>query len=258
MIKRLMRALTVASITTCVLSSGQAEAQTGDGWQVSFVPLYFWATALNGQLSAGPASVPIALDFSDAADHLGGAFSFHFEAVRGRWGVLMDLNFIQLASSADFAVGPVQDVQGDFELDNIMFEAGALYLVNEARRLAVIGGLRTYTLAPTIAFTGSLAGIATPVDTSQTSPNAFGGVVFRPAITDKWTFISRADIGGGDADFTWSALAGVEYRFRPWGGLEFGYKALGIDVESGNNDLRQYDVTHYGPIVGIRFHWAQR
>ena len=47
-------------------------------------------------------------------------------------------------------------------------------------------------------------------------------------------------------------------RFRPWGGLEFGYKALGIDVESGNNDLRQYDVTHHGPIFGIRFHLAQR
>jgi hypothetical protein len=258
MIKTLLRALIAASTATCVLSSGQAEAQTSDGWQVSFVPLYFWATTLDGQLSAGPASVPIALDFSDAVDHLGGALSFHLEAVRGRWGVLTDLNFIQLASSADFAVGPVQDVQGDFELDNIMFEVAALYLVNEARRFAVIGGLRTYTLAPKIAFTGSLAGLATPIDTSQTSPNAFGGVVFRPSITEKWMFIGRADVGGGDADVTWSAVAGLEYRFRPWGGLEFGYKALGIDVEGDSSELRQYDVTHHGPIVGIRFHWAQR
>jgi hypothetical protein len=71
-------------------------------------------------------------------------------------------------------------------------------------------------------------------------------------------FISRADVGGGDADFTWSSVAGLEYRFKPWGGLELGYKALGIDVESGSNELRQYDVTHHGPIFGVRFHWARR
>ena len=236
---------------------GRAFAQQSDGWEISAVPLYFWATELSGQLSAGPATVPIFLEFSDAADNLGGAFSFHFEAIKGRWGVLTDLNFIQLSSSADFAVGPLTGVKGDFELDNVMFELGGLYLLNEARSVGIIGGLRTYTLSPKIQFTGSLGSQMTPLDESETSPNAFVGAVLRPRINDKWTFIGRADIGGGDADLTWSAVAGLEYRFKPWGGLEFGYKALGIDVEGGDQGLRQYDVAHYGPIFGLRFHWGQ-
>jgi hypothetical protein len=84
----------------------------------------------------------------------------------------------------------------------------------------------------------------------------FAGVVLRPRINDKWAFIGRADIGGGDAYLTWSAVAGIEFRFKPWGGLEAGYKALGIDVKGGDQDLREYDVTHYGPIFGLRFHWG--
>jgi hypothetical protein len=109
---------------------GRAAAQQSDGWEISFVPLYFWATELSGQLSAGPGTVPIFLEFSDAADNLGGAFSFHLEATNGRWGMLSDLNFIRLSSSADFAVGPLTNVTGDFELDNVMFELGGLYLLN--------------------------------------------------------------------------------------------------------------------------------
>jgi hypothetical protein len=28
-----------------------------------------------------------------------------------------------------------------------------------------------------------------------------------------------AGIGAGDADLSWSAVAGIEYRFKRWGGL---------------------------------------
>ncbi|HXW07807.1 MAG TPA: hypothetical protein VD833_21435 [Vicinamibacterales bacterium] len=232
-----------------------ATAQQAPTWEFSLVPMYFWATSLDGTLAAGPVSVPIALDFSDAADHLGGAFSFHFEASRGRFGVMTDLNFIKLTSSAPFSVGSRQ-ITGDFELDNVMFEAAGLYELHHESRLSVIGGLRTYTLAPVITFRETGPGV-TPVDESRTSADAFAGVVLRPRINDKWGVIARADIGAGNADLTWSVVGGLEYRFKPWGGLEFGYKALGIDVEGGENNLRSYDVTHSGPIVGLRLHWQR-
>ena len=250
-----MRALKALLVMTLLCGApGRAAAQQSDTWEFSFVPLYFWATELDGELSAGPATIPIFLEFSDAKDNLGGAFSFHFEASKGRWGVLTDLNFIRLSSSSPITVAG-RTVEGDFELDNVIFELGGLFVVNPNARLGIIGGLRTYTLSPKIAFTGTGAG-ATPIDASQTSPNAFVGMVLRPRINDKWSFIGRADIGGGDADLTWSAVAGLAYRFKPWGGLEFGYKALGIDVTRGENELRGYDVTHYGPIFGLRFHWG--
>jgi hypothetical protein len=51
-------------------------------------------------------------------------------------------------------------------------------------------------------------------------------------------------------------VVGFEYRLASWGGLEFGYKGLGIDVKRDDGSLREYDVTHYGPILGFRFHWG--
>ena len=219
------------------------------------VPLYFWATSLEGTMGAGPVTAPISLDFSDAADHLGGAFSFHFEASRGRFGVMTDLNFIKLASSAPFTVGS-RTITGDFELNNVMFEAAGLFELHPESRLSVIGGLRTYTLAPTIAFTATSAGV-TPIDESRTAASAFGGLVARPRLNDKWGVIARGDIGAGEADLTWSVVGGLEFRFKPWGGVEFGYTALGIDVKGGEHNLREYDVTHHGPIFGLRLHWGQ-
>jgi hypothetical protein len=237
-----------------LLSPAVARAQS-PGWEFSLVPLYFWATSLDGTISAGPATAPISLDFSDAADHLGGAFSFHFEAARGRVGFVTDLNYIKLTSSAPFTVGS-RSITGDFELSNVMFEAAGLFELHHPSRLSVIGGLRTYTLAPTIRFSAAAGGI-TPIDESRTSPNVFGGLVLRPRIADKWGLIGRADLGAGDADLTWTVVGGVEYRFKSWGGLEFGYKALGIDIRGGENNLREYDVTHHGPIIGLRLHWSK-
>jgi hypothetical protein len=253
---RLIGHLVTATLVVVAGMPRTASAQQNDGWQFSVVPLYFWAANLDGRMAAGPVDVPVSLEFADAADHLAGAFSFHFEVARGGWAGFADLNFISLESSAPFVVGPLT-VSGDLELDNTVFEAGAIYLVVPERRLGIIAGMRTYTLAPSIAFNGAGAGAA-PVDTSETSVNAFGGVVFRPQITSKWTFVGRADLGGGEADLTWSAVAGLAYQYTSWGSLEFGFKALGIDQDGGDRDLREYDVTHYGPIVGLNVRWGQR
>jgi hypothetical protein len=88
MTTRLLRS-SVLLLAAVLLVPRQAAAQT-DGWTVDFAPLYFCATSLDGELGARSGTVPIYLDFSEAKDHLGGAFSFHLEATRGRWGVLSD------------------------------------------------------------------------------------------------------------------------------------------------------------------------
>lgn len=238
------------------VTPAHAQTQSSDGWKVDFVPLYFWATSLNGDIGAGPATLPIDLDFKQAAENLGGAFSFHLEANRGRWGALVDLNFIRLETDAEFTVAG-RPATGSLELDNVIFEAGASYLVSEPAQLAIIGGLRTYTLSPTIGFT-TAGGGATPVDESITSPNAFVGVMLRPKLSSRWTLITRADIGGGDANLTWSTEAGLGVRVKPWLGLAFGYKALGIDVEYDDKVVRTYDVVHHGPFLGMDFHWGSR
>ena len=238
------------------VSPAHAQTSPSDSWKIDFVPLYLWATSLGGKLGAGPATLPVDLDFKQAAENLSGAFSFHLEASRGRWGLLADLNFIKLETDADFTVAG-HPAAGNLELGNVIFEAGASYLVGPSPQLAIIGGLRTYTLSPKIGFTTAVGG-ATPVDETITSPNAFVGVTLRPKLSSRWTLITRADIGAGDANVTWSAEAGFGVRFKPWLGLAFGYKGLGIDVEYDDKVVRKYDVVHQGPFVGMDLHWGGR
>jgi hypothetical protein len=262
MLTSIKRAIFAAGFVA-ILAPQPALAQTSDQWQITVAPLYLWATKIDGELTAGSTTVPVFLNFADAFDNLGGAFSFHLEAHKGRWGVLSDLNFVRLSTGSQFTARgiapgqPDRTIEGDFHLDNTIFEIGGSYLLSQSAMFAAIGGVRTYTVSEELQFSTPAAGI-TPIDASRTSVNAFVGFTYRPQIAEKFHFVSRADIGGGGA-FTWTGMLGVEYRIKPVAGLILGYKAFGIDVSSNEDEpVREYDLTNYGPIFGLNLHWGGR
>ncbi len=59
------------------------------------------------------------------------------------------------------------------------------------------------------------------------------------------------DIGTGDTEFTWQALAGVGYRWD-WGDLILAYRHLSYDM--GNDKLLQ-SADFSGPALGVVFHF---
>jgi hypothetical protein len=254
--------LTLTALMTALLfSPPPAAAQPSDAWEVTVAPLYLWATKIDGEVTARSTTVPVFLSFDNAVDNLAGAFSFHVEARKGSLGVFSDLNFVRLSSESTFTVptagAATRTIEGDFDFDNTTFEAGGSYAVMPGSALAVIGGIRTYSVSPKLEF--STAGVdITPIDVSRTSINGFAGFTYRPEISPKLRLLSRADIGGGGG-LTWSAMLGAEFRPKPWAGLVIGYKAFGIDVGSDDDEpLREYDVTYYGPIFGLNFHFGAK
>jgi hypothetical protein len=255
----LTRLCIAATVLFGVLCMPRLALCQSDKWQVDVAPLYLWASETNGNLSVRDRSVPIFLDFSDAADSLAGAFAFHGEARKNRLGIFSDINFIRLSTDASFTT-PIlsRSVDGTAQLDMTMFEAGGSYLVRPESNLSVIGGLRTYTLSPKLEFESDVREL-TVVDTSKTAVGVFGGVSFRPKLSEKWNLLTRADIGAGEA-FTWSATVGLAYRIKPWAGLMFGYHALGVDTGDAGEDSNEveYDVTHYGPMFSLTLHWTQK
>ncbi len=269
--KNLYRAGRLCALTIIVcgmLGLSRPTYAQSDKWEVDVAPLYFWASELDGRISVRQGSVPIFMDFADAADNLAGAFAFYGEARKNRWGFLANINFVRLSTDNTFAT-PIfsRPVEGNAQLDMTIFEAGGSYVVRPDRNFAIIGGLRTYTLSPAFEFEGNVTQL-TPVDASETAVSVFGGFTYRPRLSDKWWLVSGGDVGAGEA-FTWSGTVGVEYRFKPWGGVMVGYRALGVDTgdvpeaatlpaTTGDADAVVFDVTHYGPVFSLTFHWAQK
>jgi len=254
-----------------LLPAAATAQQAPDTWEVHLAPLYLWASGMSGEVSVNDVITPVFMSFSDTAKKLTGIFTFHVEARKDRWGVVADLGYVNLSTGASFTVpgllpgAPTRVVSGDADLSNIAFEAGGTYRVAPDRNLSVIGGLRTYTMAPTISFTAGST--RTPVDGSRTAVYGFGGLLFRPKLSDTWTLVTRGDVGGGSG-FTWSATAAFQFDFSRHGGILFGYRALGVNAGNAAQPTTlpatagqagvDYQMTHYGPLVALNLRWGGR
>ena len=256
---------------SCVLlafvacSPRSAFAQANEGWQVDLAPLYFWAATTDGNLAInGNRNIPVYMDFADAKSKLAGAFALHVEAKKGRWGVLGDVNFIRLSSDVSYTTPIIgAPIAGTVKLDQLIFDGKMMYEVKPGTKFMLVGGIRTLSMSPNAHFTGPVGGQLADIEVSKTEVAGVGGFVYRPALAKKVVLLTQADIGGGSA-FTWSALGGIEFQVKPWIGLAAGYNALRIDTgsvpKSGTaavSDL-QYEVTQYGPVFSLTFHWATK
>ena len=68
-------------------------------------------------------------------------------------------------------------------------------------------------------------------------------------LTEKWHLIGYLDIGTGESDLTWQAMAGIGYKFK-WGHVNAVYRYLNWDFDD-NPAVDDLDIS--GPAVGIKF-----
>jgi hypothetical protein len=70
------------------------------------------------------------------------------------------------------------------------------------------------------------------------------------------TLTATADVGGfgigSAADVTWQALGVVDWHFGESWSLQVGYRAIGVDLDRGVNQL---DLVAHGPILGAVWRW---
>ena len=253
-----------------VLVSAPAEARQSD-WEVNIAPPYLWASELTGQLDVRDATVPVFMDFADAVDHLSGVFTFHGDARKGRFGVLADVSIVGLSTESSLTIpgllpsAPPRTASSHVELSNTIVEAAATYSVLPSHALSILGGMRAYTLAPTMAVSTGEGQLA-PVDTSETAAAAIVGVLFRPRLGQRVWLITRGDIGGGSG-FTWSGTAGVQVELWRRTSLLLGYRALGVRAGTVNTAATAtadgdraiaFNMTHYGPAMAFNLRFGGR
>jgi len=225
--------------------------QSSDEWRFALSPLFFWGMNVNGSQQIGTVVAPLELDFTDdMLENLGAVFTFHFEAHKNDLALFAEYQYVNLEPSTSIAKGPTIDV--DFTVQSAEFGAGykvATWWGNTD--VEPILGLRwTYQDLEVGPFGQSL------VDSNESWWDVFAGVRLHTYFTEKWTLISRGDIGAGGSDLVWNVSFILDYQYKDWGSVFVGYRWLDFDYDDGSGpDRYAYDATQQGPLAGLTFYW---
>lgn len=228
--------------------------QPDQGWQLRVTP-YLWIPAQKGDVAVRGFPASVDLNIGDTFDAVTDNFNFgltlHAELQRGDLTFFGDIMYLSL-ETGDIPVGATT---ATVRQDTGVFELGVAYRLFDVPRA---DGSMGYMVEP-------LAGVRShylsleidPAGQAKRSGDEFwadGFVGVRAAIglTDGINLRLRGDIGAGGSDLTWSALAGIEFRFNETASFEFGYRALDTDYATGSGpDRFEYDVLLHGPYIGL-------
>ena len=226
---------------------------TDGEWQFSLAPLFLWAQGIEGTSTIGPVTAPLDITFKDALSNLEATFTVHFEMKKDKLTLLGEYQYVNLGPEA---VGPMGGTV-DIDFADTIAELGAAYWVfgTEKTDWEILGGAR-YTkqkLDVNVEDGPDLLNVS-----NDWWVGFFGGRM-SVTLSDKWTFIARADygLGSGDTNNIWNVDAMFDYRFKTWGSVFAGYKYMDYDYDNGNKDLSRYayDASQQGPLIGLNIHW---
>lgn len=250
-------------LATGLVAVGQTVCAAGSAstWDNSFT-LYGWFPSMDGELRYDlGGSDGASVDAGDILDALNMTFMGAFETRHGRWSLLADLIYLDLGSRDNSSVslpgGGSIDTEVDLALDGWQFGLYGgynLYLTPKAS-LDILAGLRYLSID-----TDAELDIDGPLDLNlpsarlSTSTDVLDGVVGvrgRASINDKWFVPYHADVGAGDSDLTWQAMAGIGYA-AGWGDVVLVYRHLAWD--EGDDGLLQ-ELSFSGPALAFKFHF---
>jgi hypothetical protein len=224
----------------------ESDAQS---WTFDFVP-YYWSASLDGNVAIDGQEIELEGGGDGAfGDPALIGFLGHFEARRGPWSFVYAPIFI----SADLkgVEPPVTDA--DVSIDAQIHEAFV------ARSFATgwdwMLGARYQELETDIDL--STGGVPIPsLGNTHSWIDPIVGVRYHTKLGEDWSVDARADVGGFGvgSDFVWNASVLAGYHFSPGFAVLLGYRALSFDFEErGGSDRLSYDLSMYGPILGVSF-----
>ena len=247
----------IASLALLLVLSviSNAAAQDEDDWQFDLT-LYGWFTDIGGTVSHPGGVVPggpFDVDVSVIIDNLSMVFMGGFEARKSRWSIIADAIYLGIGNDKDTflttASGVPVKANVDLDFSAWLLTGAVGYEVVQSDRgtLSVVGGVRYAT----IDVDATLGVLRQEAKRSESQSLVDGIVGLRGFINlnEQWYVPYYADIGTGDSDLTWQALAGIGYRFS-WGDIKLVYRYLKYEMD---DDKLLKDLDLSGPALGVVF-----
>lgn len=235
-------------------------ASGSDQWEYE-ATIYLWAAGIDATTQTGG---DIDISFNDIVDDFDMTFMGGFGVRKGKWSLALDTLYLDISqdgggSETRPVLGATLKINADIEMKaSITTFGGGYNLVdNERATLDLMGGAR-YAWVDVeskldLSRTGSLLQTSRQIKVSGSDDVWDGIVAVRGQInlTDNWYMPYYADVGTGQSDLTWQALAGIGYRFK-WGDMHLNYRYLEYDFDS---DVVLKDLRMKGPMLGARFYF---
>lgn len=241
--------LLMGSVLAMALPLAPARA-ANDAWTFSLSP-YLWIAGISGTVGGTASSAPpreIKISFGELFDNLSGiGVMLAGEASYGRFHLVGDLMWLTVA--ADIKTKGLLFNGGHAKTSVTQAELLGLYRFVKMGPYALDGGagLRLWSLDLEARLNGGILPTA-KADITKTWVDPIFGLRALIRFSPSWSAALYGDIGGFgvSSDFTWQALATLNYRAADWVDLRAGYRHMEVDRSRAHLSLS-------GPIVAARF-----
>jgi hypothetical protein len=270
MLKQLKVVPLAMLVAASALTPTVASAQTSDQWQFG-AQIYGWFPSLDGKTNFPPHgnSPSVQVDADTILDNLEFVFMGSLEAKRGRWGAFTDVIYMDIGASKsgtrDFSVGGIEipaSASGNLSYDLtgwVWTIAGQYAVVSHPGATAdVFLGARLADLEQKVEWglEGNIGGIpvAGRAGSSTVGRSNWDGVVgvkgrLRFGADNRWFVPYYLDVGTGDSDLTWQAMAGLGYS---WQSIDVVGAWRYLDYDFGSGQPFQ-ELTLSGPMLSVVF-----
>jgi hypothetical protein len=218
------------------------QANDSEVWRFEIRP-YIWLAGIDGTLRVGNLTAETGRDSSDILGMLDFAAAGQLEAIKGRWRLIIDENYVNLGTTG---TGPLGNISVEVEPTLNIFEAGVSYTavaVKNKKATAdqplppvfsaeILGGVRWFHLG-----LGLEPSVGNAVEGSRNFFGPFVGNRFKVSPHKAVTLIGKYTVGGSGAgsNFAWSAEGLVDLRLKKGFSVGGGYRALGMDTDEPSN-----------------------
>ena len=266
---KVLRILVIVAFMLAALTPSVAaeEKLSVSGWEFSVAP-YMWAISMKGNATVRGLEADVDVSFNDIWDQLNFALMLQYEARKGQWGLWGNTIYSNLGTSD--AKGPAGLTNIDPTVTAFWQELGGYYRLgtwdladNSGKKTPSVTvdtyfGARYTYLDTKIDFDGVFSDFRNDIDQDKRWVEPLLGVRTIWDFYERWTLALAGDLGGVafGSDFAWNVSGLIGHQFNLFGEKNAkafaGYRALSQDYTDGSGrDKFQWDVTLYGPILGL-------
>ena len=253
-------------MTTTAQAAPLSKADDGISDEFEFIAApYLMFANLSGDFAIGQVGGPIDVGFGTIFDNLDFAFAADLEARKGRWGVVVNGQYMKLSASSDIQTpGPILQPILDASMAMFLLDSFVTWRTPlEAGWVDVFAGIRYTDFKTTLEFDPGLPlnpGLGAMHRVHPTWVSPIIGVRAAINLSEKWYVLLRGDIGGFGAgsDFTWSFNGGFGYSVSKSFDITLTFRYINDDYEEGTEGMPDYfewDMETYGGQLGLVFHW---